>query len=286
MMRAYNRQIIPKIKGITDKYYINDIEKVSPTVYLNDKEIRQLIKEHRGSNDSVLVKTLVRSFGKYVVSIAKNYQERGLTLSDLISEGMLGLIKAIERFDLDNKTKFVTYSNTVISRYMREALDYSNNIVKIPKNIRNDKMKTRESINSMQIRGATEMDIIDAIDERNYQFLVNPDIYGRTSLVEPVGLNTDIVMADILESDEKSPDAKLNKIDMKKTIENVLKVKLTKNEAKVIRCFFGISQPYPITVLRDIAKKLNLTKAEVKSFKDSAFQKLREEDSLKILSQY
>ncbi len=286
MMRAYNSKIIPKIEHAADLYYISDLERLSPEVYLNDKEIRTLIVKYRGNNDKFLIESIVKYFGRYVISIAKNYQSQGLTLGDLISEGMLGLLKSVERFDTDNKTKFVTYSNTVISRYMREALDYTNNIVKLPKNVRNDRIKTREIISKMQMKGEDEVDIINAIDNNNSYFYFNPDIYSKQSLSDTLGSYTETKMEDIIINDEHPPDYKLNTHDLKTQINNLLKNKLTKNEAKVIRIFFGIGRAYPILSFKEIAKKLELSKVDVKTLKESGMQKLTEKDSIEILTQF
>lgn len=286
MMRAYNSNLIPKIETITDRYYISDLESISPASYLTDKQIRQTIKTHRGKNDVYLVEVLIESFGRYVISIAKNYQGQGLSLSDLISEGMLGLLKSIERFDLSNKTKFVTYSNIVISRYMREALDYTNNIVKLPKNIRNERMKTRELVKVMQMKGKGEKDILDAVDPANVYLYFNPDIYSKKSLSDNIGVNLNISMGDTLLSTENSPDYKLNTLDLKIQVNNLLKSKLTKNERKVIRMFFGMGRTYPIISFKEIAKKLNLSKADVKILKESGLEKLKDKDSLEILTQF
>ncbi len=286
MMRAYNSKLIPKIENVSDKYYIADLERLSPTKYFTDKQIRQMIKANKDTNNTYLVDVLIRSFGRYVVSIAKNYQGQGLTLGDLISEGMLGLIKSIERFDLDNKTKFVTYSNTVISRYMREALDYSNNIVKLPKNIRNERVKTKELIKVMQMNGDSDQAILDAIDPSNAYIYFNPDVYSKRSLSDKLGMTSEINLEEILQTNEDAPDHKLNTISLKEQVNSLLKNKLTKNEAKVIRTFFGIGQTYPILSLKEIAKKLSLSKADVKSLKVTGLQKLREADSVKILTHF
>lgn len=286
MMRAYNNKIIPKIEKITDVYYMNDLEKISPKFYLNDKQIRQLIEEHRGKNDLFLISQMVAHFGRYVISIAKNYQSQGLSLGDLISEGMLGLIKSTERFDLEQPTKFVTYSNTVISRYMREALDYTNNIVKLPKNIRNERMKTKELIKKMQMHGEDEVAILKCISNSNKCFYFNPEIYSKKSLSEKINVHMEIDMEDVLSEEMISPNYKLNELDIREEINSLLKEKLTPDEAEIIKIFFGIDKLYPTMSYKDIAKELNLSKVDVKTLKESAIQKLKDKDCIEILIQF
>jgi RNA polymerase primary sigma factor len=286
MMRAYNSRIIPVIRELTDKMYLDDVETVSPTAYFTDEQIRQLIREYRKTGNRKLMEIIVHSFSRYVVSIAKNYQEQGLTLSDLISEGMLGLMISIDKFDLKHKTKFVTYSNIVISRYMREALDYSNNIVRLPKNIRNNRSKTRELISVMQMKGASYADILEKIDDPNMIFFTNPEIYHKKSLSDVIGTDIPIILEDTMETTDPQPDRGLNLIDLKKDLSKTLTTKLTDEELLVIRFHFGLGLPFSITSIQDLARCLGMTREVVKTLLSSAIQKLREEDSLKILSKY
>ena len=286
MMRAYNPRIIPVIRELTDKMYLDDVETVSPTAYFTDEQIRQLIREYRKTGNRKLMEVIVHSFSRYVVSIAKNYQERGLSLSDLISEGMLGLMISIDKFDLENKTKFVTYSNIVISRYMREALDYSNNIVRLPKNIRNNRSKTRELISVMQMKGADYAEIMDKIADPDMIFFTNPDIYNKKSLSDFIGTDTSVTIADTIKTNDPQPDKELNLIDLKKELSKTLTTKLTEEELLVIRFHFGLGLSFSITSIQDLARCLGMTREEVKTLLSSAIQKLREEDSLKILSKY
>lgn len=282
MMRAYNSKLIPIIHHLSDKYYIKDLESLSPVKFYNDKEIRKIIRKYRTNDNEELPLDLIYSFGKYIVSIAKNYQEQGLSLGDLISEGILGLLQAIKKYDVDNPTKFVTYSNTVISRYMREALDYSNNIVKLPKNIRNKRMKVREIINLMRMQGKSETEIINMIDEQGEIFYLAPDIYTRKSIDDTIRYDFDADVYDLLENQEEILKFK----DLEKDINHILDTKLTKDEKNVISCTFGIKLLYPITSIRDISKHLNLSKTMVKNLRDSANQKLKNEDCIEILSKY
>lgn len=286
MMRAYNSRIIPVIRELTDKMYLDDVEAVSPTVYFTDKQIRQLIREYRKTGNRKLMEIIIHSFSRYVVSIAKNYQEQGLSLSDLISEGMLGLIISIDKFDLEHKTKFVTYSNIVISRYMREALDYSNNIVRLPKNIRNNRSKTRELISVMRMKGANYADIMNKIADSDMIFFTNPDIYNKRGLSDFIGVDTSVTIEDTIKTNDFQPDRELNLMDLKRELSKILTIKLTEEELLVIRFYFGLGLAFSITSTQDLAQCLGITREIVKTLLSSAIQKLREKDSLKILSKY
>ncbi len=289
-MRTYVKGLIPTSDDLTDKLYISDIDKVSPGIagFLLDSSTRTLIQQYKETNDLNIREQLVHTFGRYVVSIAKNYQNQGLPLCDLISEGMIGLIGAIENFDLNNETQFMTYANVVISRQMREALDQFNLPVKVPKNIRNQHRKVRSKIESMQLLGLEENDIQDNFldNEIDIEYYYNPGLFSKFN----VGLGID---EDSHESDADSvfisddvPDAKLTKLDLRKDISRIFRRRLSKTEAKVLRLYFGIDQPYQIVSTADLGKKLGMSGERARQIKETALQKLRAADCREILIKY
>jgi RNA polymerase primary sigma factor len=289
-MRAYVKGIIPVSSEPADKLYISDLDKVSPGIagFLSDAVTRELLKEYKITQDLKLRERLIHTFGRYVVSIAKNYQNQGLPLCDLISEGMLGLISAIENFDLTNDTQFMTYANVVISRAMREALDQFNLPVKVPKNIRNQHRKVKNKVEELQLLGIDEDDIADKFldNEINLEYYSNPTLFsklnvGFASMEDDHESDTDYIFVEI-----KSPEAKLNRIDLKKDIARIFKRRLTKVEAKVLRYYFGIDQPYPMISTTDLGKKLGMSGERARQLKESGLEKLRATDCKEILTKY
>lgn len=283
-MKSYNSKIIPVLRDVTDKLYIADIDRITPTKFPNDASIRELIDKYRNDGDINARDAVILSFGRYVVSIAKNYQEQGLPLADLISEGMIGLIAAIEQFDTtQTTTKFVTYSNVSISRQMKEALDQFNRPVKVPKNIRNNQMKVREKLHNEQLQGKELYDIVEEVEDTDYEFALNPKMFQRLSLVSKNEEDEDDPMENtVLLSSSESP---MDRIDFNTDLERVFS-RLTENEVKVIRAFFGFSGDYLKSSIKLVGESLDMTPEQVRKLKLSGLQKLRDEKSSQILSKY
>lgn len=290
MMRTYVKGLIPTSFELTDKLYISDIDKVSPGLsgFLLDAETRVLIQKYNETHSLIVRDRLIHTFGRYVVSIAKNYQNQGLPLCDLISEGMIGLIGAIEKFDFTNETQFMTYAGVVISRQMREALDQFNLPVKVPKNIRNQHRKVRSLSEEMRTLGYDEDDICDQFidNEINLECYNNPHLFSKFTVEqasEEGDQNSDLesifVSSDI-------PDAKLTRADLKKDIARIFKKRLTKTEAKVLRLFFGIDQPYRIVSTTDLGKRLSMSGERARQIKEIGLEKLRSDDCKEILAKY
>lgn len=283
-MKSYNSKIIPVLRDMTDKLYIADIDKCTPVKFPDDTVVRKLVKQYRDTGDISARNSIIESFGRYVVSIAKNYQEQGLPLSDLISEGMIGLIAAIEQFDTEQTTKFVTYSNVSISRQMKEALDQFNRPVKVPKNIRNSQMKIRERVHNEQLTGKDLPEIIQDIeDDVDQEFALNPRMYQRLVLNTRDDEEDDDPMENsMLLSESSSP---MSTADLRQDLERVF-TKLSENEVKVIRAFYGFSGDYLKSSIKLVGESLNMTPEQVRKLKLSGLQKLRDEKSKKILAKY
>jgi RNA polymerase primary sigma factor len=289
-MRTYVKGLIPNSEELTDKLYISDLDKVSPGIagFLSDIQVRTLIKKFRTANDESIRVQLIYTFGRYVVSIAKNYQNQGLPLCDLISEGVIGLIGAIDNFDLENETQFMTYANVIISRQMREALDQFNLPVKVPKNIRNQHRKVRAVTEEMQMRGCSE----DEIQEKFLDNAIDLECYYNPGLFSKINVGSsnseddyETDVDNIFISDDE-PDAKLTRQDLKKDISRIFRKRLTKTEARILRLYFGIDQPYQIVSTADLGKRLGMSGERARQLKESGLQKLRSADCRKILIKY
>lgn len=290
MMRTYVKGLIPTSTELTDKMYINDIDKVSPGVsgFLSDSEARKLLKSYKDSGDIRVRNELIHTFGRYVVSIAKNYQNQGLPLCDLISEGMLGFIVAVDNFDLTNETQFMTYANVVVSRQMREALDQANLPVKVPKNIRNQHRKVRVLAEDMRLNGFSDDDIQDKFVDNavNLEYYYNPGLYSKVSVGFAPGEDESGDDSDYIFLSDDMPDSRLERQDLKKDIVRIFRKRLTKTEAKVLRLFFGIDQAYRIISTADLGLRMGMSGERARQIKELGLQKLRSEDCMKILSKY
>lgn len=291
MMRTYVKDNVPDIVELTDKMYIRDLDRVSPGSdgFFTDEAIREQIRLYRETNDNSIRTNIINTYGRYVVSIAKNYQRMGVPLCDLITEGMIGLINAIVHFDLENQTKFITYSNNIISRQIREALDQFNLPVKVPKNIRNQHRKVRTLIEEKFLLGEDEDAIIDKVidDEISYEYYLNQGLYSKVLVGNS---QTDDSQCENLEDiyfiSDEAPDKRLTKVDLKREIARIFRKKLTKTEAKVLRLYFGIDSPYAVNSTADLGAKLGMSGERARQIKEAGLAKLRSADCKKILANY
>jgi RNA polymerase primary sigma factor len=285
-MRSYNSKIIPVIRNEIDVKYIEDIDDISDKKFPEDQEIRDTIDAYRKTGDIKYRDTMIYWFSRYVVSIARNYQEQGLPLADLISEGMIGLIDAINQYNTEEATKFITYSNTCISRQMREALDQFNRPVKVPKNIRNYQNKVSERVHKNSLHGKELFETIEESDEREVPFVSNPKLYHRKRL--PRSISSDEVDVDPMENSmilsEEISD-KLDQEDMVKDINRIFDSLLTEEEKFVIVRFFGIIGDSPLS-LASISELTDKPIDRVRRLKTSGLEKLRSKKSFDILSKY
>jgi RNA polymerase primary sigma factor len=290
MMRTYVKGIIPNTTDPTDKMYINDIDKVSPGIngFLTDAEARVLLTKYKSGVDTDSTRTLlIHTYGRYVVSIAKVYQSQGLPLCDLISEGILGLISALDNFDLSNDTQFMTYAGVVISRQMREALDLFNLPVKVPKNIRNQHRKVKSTIEAMQLEGADEDTIRDKFIDNSVdiEFYYNPGLFSKINSSSALS-DEEETEIDALFVSDCDPLEELTKQDLAKDIKRVFKKKLTKTEIKILKLYFGLDHPYRIQSTADLGKRLGMSGERARQIKEAGLQKLRSDDCRKILIKY
>lgn len=286
-MRSYNAKIIPVLRNKIDRMYVTDMETAFNKSYPTDTEIRSSIKLFR---ETELVKHrdfIIGALSRYVVSIAKNYQEQGLPLCDLISEGITGLISAIDAFDLTNPTKFITYSNVTISRAIKEALDVDRRPVKVPKNIRNDQLKCLELVQNKLTGGEELVDIYLDIPDIYLDYIKDPKMYHKQLLIDFSGEEEEMIINSFddteLYSVEENP---LAAEDLLTDIQRVSNLLLVEKEREVIYMFFGISpyeQAYPVT---NIAERLDIPADHVRRLKQQAINKLKSELSVSLLRKY
>lgn len=284
-MKAYNSRIIPRTQSKTDRLYISDIEQITPARYPNDKKIRTTIEKFKKTGKIYYRDKIIAWFGKYVISIAKNYQEQGLPLSDLISEGVIGIIAAVDQFDTKGATKFVTYSNTCISRQMREALDQTNRPVKVPKNIRNHQIKTWGRLHKHSLEGKDITETIEESSQHEKIFVINPKAYHRKQLKRfhsEQNIKENPLEDHMLLSEEFY--TKLDHEDLIIDIDRVLSL-LTDLEKTIIQHFYGLKENDPCTI-PNISVKLGVSLDQVRKLKQSGLEKLRDKKSLEILGKY
>ena len=225
---------------------------------------------------------------RFVVSVAKQYQNQGLTLGDLINEGNLGLIKAAKRFDETRGFKFISYAVWWIRQSILQALAEQSRIVRLPLNRVGTLNKISKAYsqleqeferdpNTRELATLLEMDSQDVADTLK--------IAGRhVSVDAPFAQGDDNRLLDVLQNDGHLPDYGLNRDSLTLEVERSLSV-LAPREADVIKSYFGIGMDNPLT-LEEIGEKFKLTRERVRQIKEKAIRRLRQSAYSKILKEY
>ncbi len=265
--------------------YLHEIGKVP--LITPDEEVRLAIAIQAG--DQSALEKLTKSNLRFVVSVAKQYQNQGLSLGDLINEGNLGLIKAAKRFDETRGFKFISYAVWWIRQSILQALAEQSRIVRLPLNrvgalnkIGKELSKLEQEYERMpsaaELAESLEMSISEVSDTLR--------ISGRHLSVDaPFAQGEDNRLLDVLENDETpNPDAELMGESLKVEIERAL-AKLTKREAEVIRLYFGIGREHSLT-LEEIGERFDLTRERVRQIKEKALRKLRHHNRSMALRAY
>jgi RNA polymerase primary sigma factor len=267
-----NRQITNREEASLDKY-LSEISK--EPLLTPEEEVELAIKARDG--DVKAAERLIRSNLRFVVSVAKQYQNQGLSLNDLINEGNLGLIKAVKRFDVTRGFKFISYAVWWIRQSIIQALNDNSKIVRIPLNRRDILTKVIKTISYLEQefkREPTSEEVAQALDihveDIKEIFRINQ---RKISLDEPINNDDNSFVETLTNPDSPSPDAELNNESLKKEIKTAIQT-LSLREQEVIKLSFGIDCDQPHT-LEEIGAKFNLTRERVRQIKEKALRKLR-----------
>jgi len=265
--------------------YLQEIGKVD--LLTAEQEIELAIRMKKG--DQSAMEQLTKANLRFVVSVAKQYQNQGLSLGDLINEGNVGLIKAARRFDETRGFKFISYAVWWIRQSILQALAEQSRIVRLPlnrigainkigKTYSNLKQEFEREPSSEEIAQALEMDV-DEISS-------TMKIYGKQISVDaPFSLGDENSLLDVIQNDEMpSPDNELISESLKTEVKNVLAI-LPDREAEVIKLYFGLDGENSLT-LEEIGDKFNLTRERVRQIKEKAIRRLRHNSRSKILKSY
>lgn len=253
-----------------------------------DEEVELAIKIKKG-NQRALDK-LVKANLRFVVSVAKQYQNQGLKLSDLINEGNLGLVKAAKRFDETRGFKFISYAVWWIRQAILSALAEQSRIVRLPLNkigSINKINKVYSRLEQKNERIPTYVEIANELDTTVSDVAQSMKNSGRhLSMDAPLTEGENSNLYNVLQADESlRPDHNLMKQSLSKEIDNVLST-LTKKESKVIKMFYGINRKTACS-LSEIGKEFDLSKERVRQVKQKAINRLKRSSSkTEILKTY
>ncbi|HSP88233.1 MAG TPA: sigma-70 family RNA polymerase sigma factor [Ignavibacteriaceae bacterium] len=265
--------------------YLQEIGKVS--LLTPDQEIDLAIKIKKG--DQRALEILTKANLRFVVSVAKQYQNQGLSLGDLINEGNLGLIKAAKRFDETRGFKFISYAVWWIRQSILQSLAEQSRIVRLPLNrvgalnkigkaYSNLEQEFEREPNASELAQELDMDVGDVADALK--------ISGRhLSMDAPFSQGEENRLLDVIIDDQQPPpDYVLMNESLKSEIERALST-LTEREAEVIKLYFGLNKDHSMT-LEEIGERFNLTRERVRQIKEKAIRRLRHASRSKNLRFY
>ena len=278
------KQVTNRETASLDKY-LQEIGKVDLITADEEVELAQRIK----AGDQRALEKLTKANLRFVVSVAKQYQNQGLTLPDLINEGNLGLIKAAQRFDETRGFKFISYAVWWIRQSILQALAEQSRIVRLPLNkigSINKINKTYAFLEQAHERPPSAEEIAKELDMTINDVKESLKNSGRhVSMDAPLVEGEDSNLYDVLRSGESpNPDRDLLHESLRTEIERALET-LTPREADVIRLYFGLGDQHPMT-LEEIGETFDLTRERVRQIKEKAIRRLKHTSRSKILKTY
>ncbi len=265
--------------------YLQEIGKVD--LLVPDQEIELAIRIKKG--DQLALEMLTKANLRFVVSVAKQYQNQGLSLGDLINEGNLGLIKAAKRFDETRGFKFISYAVWWIRQSILQALAEQSRIVRLPLNRVGALNKIGKAYSNLEQEFEREPSATELAQELDMDVSEVADtlkISGRhVSMDAPFAQGEDNRLLDVIQNDQQpSPDSTLMTESLKTEIDRALST-LTEREAEVIKLYFGLNKEHSLT-LEEIGERFNLTRERVRQIKEKAIRRLRHASRSKNLRTY
>jgi RNA polymerase primary sigma factor len=266
--------------------YLQEIGKVDLITPEEEVKLARLIKQ----GDQRALDRLTKANLRFVVSVAKQYQNQGLSLPDLINEGNLGLIKAAQRFDETRGFKFISYAVWWIRQSILQALAEQSRIVRLPLNkvgLTNRIQKAYSQLEQEFEREPSAEELATLLEMDIEEVSAALGISARhVSVDTPLAEGEDNTLLDVLENPNAvKTDNELDHTEsLKVEIERSLKT-LTERQKEVICYFFGIGVDHPMS-LEDIGERFSLTRERVRQIKDKAITKLRTVNRCKLLRTY
>lgn len=266
--------------------YLNDIGKIP---MLSADEEAELARRIRQGDQDALDK-LTKANLRFVVSVAKQYQNQGLSLSDLINEGNVGLMKAAKRFDETKGFKFISYAVWWIRQSILQAIVEYSRIVRLPLN----KVGSYNKVNEAYLSFIQEFEREPANEELAEILDMSPKEIGNMlkgngrhiSVDAPMsGEEGDATMLDVISGEENMiPDAQLMEQSLKDEVRQGLSI-LSTREVEVLSAYYGLDGQKPLT-LEEIGEMYNLTRERVRQIKERAIRRLRKSYNRNALKSY
>jgi RNA polymerase primary sigma factor len=265
--------------------YLQEIGKVDLVTPQEEIDLARRIKK----GDQKALEKLTKSNLRFVVSIAKQYQNQGLSLGDLINEGNLGLIKATKRYDETRGFKFISYAVWWIRQSILQALAEQSRIVRLPLNRVGALNKIGKAFSTLEQefeREPSASELAEELDMSLFEVSDTLKISGRhLSMDAPFAQGEDNRLLDVIQDQRQpSPDHQLMEESLKVEVRRALNT-LSEREAQVIRLYFGLDLEHSLT-LEEIGGKVNLTRERIRQIKEKAIRRLRHASRSKALRAY
>ncbi|MDR2158818.1 MAG: RNA polymerase sigma factor RpoD/SigA [Treponema sp.] len=289
-MTAKNVKSTKPYKSISDEnvlsMYLQEINRIPLlTREEEDATARAAAKGNRAARDKLVSANL-----RFVVNVAKKYQGQGLPLPDLISEGNIGLMNAVERFDVDKGYHFISYAVWWIRQAILKAICEKARMIRLPLNRANELVQIEKARKVVQERENTETEIHEIaklldMDAEHVADLINIS-RDLISLENPVYANKDSsTIGDFIEDENyRSPDAQVVDGALHDDLESVLDT-LNKKEADIIRFRYGLGNRVPMS-LKEIGDRFNLSNERIRQFETQALKRLQQPSRMHLLAAY
>lgn len=278
------KQVTNRESKSLDKY-LQDISKIELITAQEEVELAQKIRQ----GDQLALEKLTNANLRFVVSVAKQYQNQGLKLSDLINEGNVGLVKAAKRFDETRGFKFISYAVWWIRQSILQALAEHSRVVRLPLNkigSINKIKKTFSYLEQSHERPPSAEEIAKELDMTVSEVKLSLKNQGRhVSMDAPLKEGEDSNLYDVMRANESpKPDKDLMHQSLTTEINRALDT-LSPREADVVRLYYGIGE-CPSMTLEEIGSTFDLTRERVRQIREKAIRKLRHSSKSKILKMY
>jgi RNA polymerase primary sigma factor len=265
--------------------YLQEIGEVSLLTPQEEIELARRIKK----NDQEALERLTKANLRFVVSVAKQYQNQGLSLGDLINEGNLGLIKAAKRFDETRGFKFISYAVWWIRQSILQALAEQSRVVRLPLNRVGALNKIGKAFSNLEQefeREPSATEIAEELDMSAFEVSDTLKISGKhLSLDAPFNQGDDNRLLDVIEDEQQPPpDDYLLDESLRIEVKRALTT-LSDREAEVIKLYFGLDREHPLT-LEEIGERFHLTRERVRQIKEKAIRRLRHASRSRTLRSY
>ncbi|WP_047419979.1 RNA polymerase sigma factor RpoD/SigA [Cellulophaga sp. Hel_I_12] len=278
------KQVTNRESKSLDKY-LQDISKIDLITANEEVDLAQKIRE----GDQLALEKLTTANLRFVVSVAKQYQNQGLTLPDLINEGNVGLVKAAKRFDETRGFKFISYAVWWIRQSILQALAEQSRIVRLPLNKIGSINKIKKAFSYLEQaheRPPSADEIAKELEMTVSEVQQSLKNSGRhVSMDAPLKEGEDSNLYNVIGSEESpNPDRKLLQQSLNIEINRALET-LSQREADVVKLYYGIGDQHSMT-LEEIGQTFDLTRERVRQIREKAIRKLKHNSRSKILKTY